>query len=71
MTIEELYQAACLIKHLVEENDRLKEENYRLRQSEKENRTIMSTLVQQQQDLAAQTIKTLIHYGRNVDSERL
>lgn len=63
MTIDDIYEAACLIKHLVEENDRLKEENYRLRQSEKEHGTVMSTLVKQQQDLAAQTITALLHFN--------
>lgn len=64
MTIDDIYEAACLIKHLVEDNDRLKEENARLRLSEKENRTTMSRLVQTQQDIAAKTLTALLHYNK-------
>lgn len=63
MTIDDIYEAACLIKYLVEENDRLKEENDRLRLSEKENRATMSRLVQTQQDIAAQTLTALLHFN--------
>lgn len=39
--IKEIYEIACCIKELVEENDKLKYENQKLRQIEKEYRDFL------------------------------
>lgn len=58
--IKEIYEIACCIKKLVEENDELKYENQKLRQVEKEYRNFISGQIARHNELVSDTIKTLI-----------
>ena len=60
ITIKEIYEIACCIKKLVEENDELKYENQKLRQVEKDYRDFISGQVKRHNELVSDTIKTLI-----------
>jgi regulator of replication initiation timing len=58
--IKEIYEIACCIKKLVEENDELKYENQKLRQVEKEYRDFLSSQLTRHNEFISDTIKALI-----------
>lgn len=58
--IQEIYEIACCIKKLVEENDELKYENQKLRQVEKEYRDFLSSQLTRNNEIMSDTIKALI-----------
>lgn len=58
--IDEIYEIACTIKRLVEENDELKYENQRLRQIEKDYRNFTIRQISQHNEIMSDTIKALI-----------
>jgi hypothetical protein len=69
MTIDNIYNAAVLVQTIIEENDRLREENYRLKQEAEEHRKNVTAWVSQQQKLAGETIKALLNYGKQEATE--
>jgi regulator of replication initiation timing len=60
ISIKEIYEIACCIKKLVEENDELKYENQKLRQVEKEYRDFLSSQLTRNNEIMSDTIKALI-----------
>ena len=64
MTIDDIYNAAVLVQAIIDENDRLREENHRLKQEAAEHRKNVATWVSQQQKLAGETITALLNYGK-------
>ena len=58
--IKEIYEIACCIKTLVEENDELKYENQKLRLVEKEYRDFLSSQLTRNNEIMSDTIKALI-----------
>ena len=56
MTVDDIYNAAVLVQAIIEENDRLREENYKLRQETEEHRKNVASWVSQQQKLTYITI---------------
>ena len=55
--IKEIYEIACCIKKLVEENDELKYENQKLRQVEKEHRDFLSSKTTRDNESAGNTYR--------------
>ena len=64
MTVDDLYNAAVLVQAIIEENDRLREENSKLKQEAEEHRKNVASWVSQQQKFAGETIKALLKYGK-------
>lgn len=60
ISIQEVYEIACVIKKLVEENDELKYENQKLRQIEKEYRDFLSSQLTSHNEFMSDTIKAII-----------
>lgn len=58
--IKEIYEIACCIKKLVEENDELKYENQKLRRVEKEYRDFLGSQLTRNNEIISDTIKALI-----------
>lgn len=58
--IKEIYEIACCIKKLVEENDELKYENQKLKQVEKEYRDFLASQLIRNNEIMSDTIKSLI-----------
>lgn len=58
--IKEIYEIACCIKKLVEENDELKYKNQKLRQVEKEYRDFLGSQLTRNNEIMSDTIKALI-----------
>lgn len=58
--IDLLYDMACTIKRVIEENDMLREENRRLREIEKEYREFVSNQVKTYNENFANVITTLL-----------
>lgn len=61
MTIDDIYEAAVLIVDIINQNDRLKEENCRLKEDAEEHRKFVANCVNTQRSIAANTIKALIN----------
>lgn len=64
MTVDDIYNAAVLVQTIIEENDRLREENFKLKQEAEEHRKNVAAWVSQQQKFAGETIKALLNYGK-------
>jgi regulator of replication initiation timing len=60
MGIKEIYEIACCIKKLVEENDELKYENQKLKQVEKEYRDFFNSQITRNNEFISDTVKVLI-----------
>lgn len=58
--IKEIYEIACCIKKLVEENNELKYQNQKLIQVEKEYRDFLSNQLTRNNEIMSDTIKALI-----------
>jgi regulator of replication initiation timing len=58
--IKEIYEIACTIKNVIEENEELKYENQRLRQVEKDYRAFTIRQISQHNEIMSDTLKALI-----------